>query len=271
MFLNISYSILSPSRLIYCLPVCDSVGSTPGTCNSNPKVASYQMLLKSAQVLATSSFESVAFSGVMDLAGNALDGNHNNVVNQSTANKMGFPVSTDPDNYYWDFKIKDEIDLTPPYVRKVTPGLDAEYVPRNQELSMDFSKRMSFGSMYNITVTESPTPVGDPLWIVPRSENTSTPFDHSNTLIKHGSFLTDKAYNYMPLIPSAVEDLHYNCLFPGKGPDKDANEATKSLFAGICDESHPNNCCAVTSSTGQSVCCNGSAVGSTTSCIGSLK
>ena len=139
---------------------------------------------------------------------------------------------------------------------------------------MDFSKRMSFGSMYNITITEHPAPPGGvSLWIVPRSNNTSTPsLEYTTTEIRHGTFLNDKAYYYMPLVPSTVEDLHYNCLYPGKGPNQNANVTKDSKkYAGICDESNPGNCCDVASSTDKSVCCNGAVTNSTTACMNKLK
>jgi hypothetical protein len=55
---------------VYCLPVCDEK-------DAQCKEDSYELLLKAGQTFTAASFEAVPFSGVMDLAGNALDGNNN--------------------------------------------------------------------------------------------------------------------------------------------------------------------------------------------------
>src|SRR3989344_745177 len=62
---------------MYCLPVCDKSGAN---CNQD----NYEVLLRAGRTINPGSFETQPFSGVTDLAGNALDGNKNNVPNSAT-------------------------------------------------------------------------------------------------------------------------------------------------------------------------------------------
>lgn len=235
---------------IYCLPVCDKAGAN---CNLD----NYEVLLRAAKTINASSFEAQPFSGVADLAGNALDGNKNNVPNSVAANAPVFPDQKQPDNYFWDFKISNQIDASAPYIQTILPGKDAENITRDQEVSMVWSKRMRVDSMYNIGIEEKPTHE-IPIWKAPFSiiNNDGTTY----TRLSHGPFLDATRQYYFPVVSSTVEDLHFNCFYPGKGPSQTVDAG--AITSPDCNDANPQNCCQVISQQNKAFCCNG-AVGST--------
>lgn len=242
---------------VYCMPVCDLPGA-------NCSADGYQLLVRAAQVFSANSFEAIPFSGAMDLAGNALDGNGDGKVQSATRSGLVFSEQKQPDNYSWRFNLTDKVDLTAPFIKKVTPGVDAGYVEPNADWSMLFSKRMLVDSLYNIAIQESPAPI-EQLCRVPQ---TSFGLDGSTQVnMKHCAFLNKERHYYFPTIDSSVIDVHFNCFYPGKGP-LGLDQATKSSLT--CDESG-QNCCAV-SANGESFCCNGAA-GSTDqkTCLAALR
>jgi len=249
----------------YCLPVCDN--TVKPKCESDR----YTLLLRAGQTINNNTFESVPFSGVMDMSGNALDSNKNNKVTKVAlaSSDKPFPYSKSPDNFSWHFIIKDYIDITSPYLRRIVPGLDAEWVKPEQEWSMNFSKRMRAGSMYYIGISELPIPPNKvPIWKVPQVDFTSVKPYYTTTTMKHGYFL--KLTNYFPIVTSSVEDVNYNCFYPGKGPDVKASKTTK--LSPVCDGT--NNCCSVSNEKGKDFCCNGTVnknLNNNDSCIKYLK
>ena len=243
---------------IYCLPVCDKPGAACAEDN-------YEVLLRAARVLNPSSFAAQPFSGVSDLAGNALDGNKNNTPNTVTSTLPVFPDQKQPDNYFWNFTITNRIDVAAPYIHTITPGLDAENISRWQELSMVFSKRMRAESMYNISIVEYPAQA-IPIWKVPLILfNTSTTY----TRINHGPFLDAVRQYYFPVVSSSVEDAHFNCFYPGKGPSRAVDVGT--VTSPDCNEANPQNCCEVITTQNQSFCCNGVVSVNTAACLNYLR
>lgn len=244
---------------IYCLPVCDKPGAT---CTED----SYEVLVRAARVLDSSSFAAQPFSGVSDLAGNALDGNRNNIPNTATTTLPIFPTQKQPDNYFWDFKITNRVDATAPYIHAIVPGRDAQNISRYQELSMIFSKRMRAESIYGISIEEHPVQA-IPIWRVP-----FTSFNADGTTytrINHGPFLDGVRQYYFPVVSSTVEDVHFNCFYPGKGPDEMVNLG--GITSPECNEANPQNCCQVITAQNRALCCNGSINTSIPACLDYLR
>ncbi|MDO8626083.1 MAG: Ig-like domain-containing protein [Candidatus Magasanikbacteria bacterium] len=254
---------------IYCLPVCDVPNNTCNLDKNNHKQDLYEMLVKAGVPFNSNAFEAIPFSGVMDASGNGLDSKPFGQVNFATSALPIFPTWQVPDNYAWNFTIIDDIDLTPPYLQQIAPGLDAQFVAATDPWEMLFSKRLRVDPLYNIVVTEHPTPVerGDniPLCKVPRAS-----FRVNGTTVarmEHCPFLDGLRQYYFPIISSDIEDAHFNCFYPGLGPggrpDKVGNHWTEqgaqSLRQSlVCDAENREECCAVTSTPeSRSFCCNG--------------
>ncbi len=230
---------------IFCLPVCDKSGA-------DCEIDNYEILLRAAKVFNESSFEGRPFTGIMDMAGNSLDGSKDNKPDTASTEMPAFPNQKQPDNYFWSFRLENRLDTSAPYLQKIMPGKDAQNVQPDQELSLQFNKRMRVDSMYGIGIQEYPAPTnGVPVWKVPVSVFNAK---GTYTRINHGPFLDDRRQYYMPIVDSGVEDVHYNCFYPGKGPNQEANSAGESSE---CDEANPDNCCQVITQQNQAFCCNG--------------
>ncbi len=248
---------------VYCLPVCNTGGAT---CKQD----NYQLLIKAARTIGANSFEAQPFSGVMDISGNALDGNKNKIVNVATTTGGIFDTRKEPDNDFWNFTIKDEVDLTAPYLTYVYPGLDASFVTAYDDWYMVFSKRMRVEPMYDILIDEIPTPAarGDniPICKVPRVKFTGA---FTRTEMNHCPFLDAVKQDYIPSLDSRIEDAHFNCFYPGQGPKTKAVNKISTL----CDGTS-TNCCNVTSSpVSESFCCNGTVSNTrttTASCLNNI-
>jgi hypothetical protein len=227
--------------VMYCLAV-DRSTCAGGVCPVTP----YQVLLRTATTISDTSFESIPFTGVMDVAGNALDSANAS----STYNtRDGKPVSGGrtigateraPDNYFWDFVVRDEIDTTAPFVHLITPSIDEENVQDRADLSITFGRRMSYTSLVDLVVEEDDgvTPEGrivytneegdeqtiDPIWFAPRSSNVTTTVPSiattTQTRFDHRVFgPNDLDLYYYTSIPSTVKSLNQNCMYPGRGPE----------------------------------------------------
>ena len=244
---------------IYCLPVCDKPGASCAEDN-------YEVLLRAARVLNPASFAAQPFSGVSDLAGNALDGNKNNIPNTVTSTIPIFPDQKQPDNYFWNFTITNKIDASAPYIQTVIPGLDAANISRWQELSMVFSKRMRAESMYNLGIEEKPTHEV-PIWKVPYT--IFNPDNTTYTRLNHGPFLDAERQYYFPVVSSTVEDAHFNCFYPGKGPRRAVDVGT--ITSPDCNAANPQNCCEVITTQNQSFCCNGVVGVNAAACLNYLR
>ncbi len=244
---------------VYCMPVCDVAGAS---CSSD----SYKLLLRAGRTFSATSFEALPLSGVMDASGNALDGNNNGKVDVVSTTGAVFPNQENPDNYFWNFSLSDQLDLIPPFINKITPGPDAAFVAPSDEWSMVFSKRMLVDSIYNIGIGISTTTIDPPC----RSPRVGlNPDGTANVVMNHCPFSSsDSRIYYFPIVDSNVVDAHFNCFFPGKGPDRLAPSSNSSV---VCDPSaNPSNCCAVDAV--KPFCCNGVATSTNgQGCFNSLK
>lgn len=272
---------------IYCLPVCDKAGENCAVDKNGRKFDAYQMLARAALTFNTSSFESIPFTGLADAASNALDSNPYGQVNPATTTLPIFPNWKQPDNYFWNFTIVDDIDLIAPFIKQISPGLDRQYVGALDPWQILLSKRLRVDPLYDITIDEQPTPEerGDniPLCKAPRAwfnvdGTTRVSFDHC-------PFLAGRREYYFPIIPSSVEDAHFNCLYPGLGPgdtggrvgDHWTTQGGQNLAESlVCSAANPGNCCAVTSTPeSRALCCNGlvdaGSASTTASCLAALK
>lgn len=246
---------------MYCLPVCDKVSGQCDTKVIQGQTVEYDkfvVLLKAARTFSLTSFEAKPFSGIMDLASNALDSDPYGQVDVAPTSTPVFPNQQKPDNYAWNFNIKNQVDLSSAYLSKITPGPDAQFVSANQELSLNFTKQMRVDSLNEIKLEEHPT-TSVPICYYFRSVVYPA---YTYTQIKHCPFLYAKRYYYLPTIPSEAEDVNFNCYYPGQGPrdlasinPQDSNKDSK-----VCDGA--TNCCQYLSTTTPGkgdLCCNGEA------------
>ena len=245
-------------KSIFCLPVCDESTATCPTIkkigsqgeNLTVKTDDYKMLLRAGTPINSStSWEAIPFSGFMDVSSNSLDGDHDGISedpgNASTLDN--FPISISFDNYYWKFTLQDYIDKDAPFIVSTKPGINVGSVSSTEDIVAVFSKRMRVGSIYTIAITENK--LGKfPMWFRFDIDLPSTTTEkYTTTTIQHGLFLANT--DYYPALTSDIEDVNFNCFYPGKGPDSNNGAVSK-----ICDGAI--NCNTATSSPGTDLYCN---------------
>lgn len=220
---------------MYCLPT--GCASDDINCTLN-----YGALIRTAELFNPNdkTFMALPFTGVVDMAGNALDNGAQNKADNVLANphKPAVGVSGNakkigdqekaPDNYYWSFVVKNEIDLTSPYIKKVTPGIDAEGVPGNEPVKIYFSKEMWIESLVNgVKIEEYPakakSPDGQILDDFPFYHATASVNNETTLTIKHPREFGPNGLDlyYFTSVSSSVRADNQNCLYPGRGPDTD--------------------------------------------------
>lgn len=91
----------------------------------------------------------VPFDGVVDLAGNALDGDRDDTVEGSPA-----------DDFTLSFRTNDTIDLVPPVIRSTTPIRDAADINVQTGIEALFSKPLAASSVTTDTFSVRPEPEG---------------------------------------------------------------------------------------------------------------
>lgn len=156
----------------------------------------------------------IPYNGVVDLAGNALNGNGN-----GTAEGKGDPpfnfaggsyVSTnasDKDDFMWVFNTNDTIDLTPPKIEALAPDPGKGNVLLDQSLRATFSKQLMSSTFNPVNVLLEPT---INYWT--ETENVA---GKTVGIIKHDRF--EKNTPYTPTITAGVKDGFQNCYFPCAG------------------------------------------------------
>ncbi len=209
--------------VMYCLPVygCDIDDST---CLNN-----YSVLIRTAQTIEQDTFEAVPFTGVMDMAGNALDGNNDSVVdgkpnvsNPSAINEAELIA----DNYWWSFSVRNDIDRSIPHIESVLPSPESENVPANAPVIVSFNKEMWSSSFVGVLLEEYPAnyclpdePENclDDIWFATYSEITAD--GKTDLYITHREFGANNLdLFYFPTVPSTVKSLNQQCVYPGRGP-----------------------------------------------------
>ncbi len=219
---------------MFCLPVtCEGTG----TSCTNP----YETLLRTAQPTGNESapFEAVPFSGIYDVAFNGLDNISDNTgvtpeLKKPTVSSDPLRILTSekvPDNYSWSFLVQNLVDKRAPYIESITPGVDAEDVPPNSPVHINFSMRMKSDTLSDIKLEEYPSEVCadgslscdtddrlDPLWYRVWSF-TSFQTGKTQTHLDHRDFgPRNLDLYYFPSIPSSVKSITQNCAYPGYGP-----------------------------------------------------
>lgn len=220
----------------YCLPVCDKAGA-------DCKTDEYQVVFKTAPT--STNPEKPPFTadlssgnGIMDMAGNALNGNNNDIYERNSLAPFvtGF---NGPDNYGWSFILEDELDSTTPYIRGLSIGPETERVSAGQAMNIFWSKLMKKSSLYSININEFPSPEDRCNTLLAEGKITNIKNCSTDTLgkspsstdyfviefntttfteILHNPFLDGFDQYYLPEITSAVSDIKGNCYYPGKGP-----------------------------------------------------
>ncbi|KKW42275.1 MAG: hypothetical protein UY92_C0009G0079 [Candidatus Magasanikbacteria bacterium GW2011_GWA2_56_11] len=215
----------SCGETMYCLAVACQEGQTG--CQS-----AYTGLVRTAELLepAQKNFIAAPFSGLMDMAGNALDsGGPNNGGDGVPANphkpavdeplKIGAGEQA-PDNYWWSFTVENKIDRSAPLLATVEPVIDQEGVKGPQSVGMGFNKIMWLSTLVDgVKIEEYPGQIQG-LSALPYYHRSAAVADKTLLQLKPGRDLGPNGLDlyYFTSVSSSVRSANQNCLYPGRGP-----------------------------------------------------
>ncbi len=226
---------------MYCLPA-PGCGVADKACTAN-----YEGLVRTAELQNQNgtSFVAQPFTGVTDMAGNALDNGPGNksdgVIAQSAPGvqpswRHAFRLGSNdpkkievqeknPDNFYWSFKVQNDKDMVIPYITNVKPPLEGEGVKGTEDIQIYFSRIMLYNSVMNgAGVIEYPAnrmgidnvrledfPYYMDLKDV--GDSTISEIKHPRTFGTGGLDLY-----YFTYVSSTARGDNQQCLYPGRGP-----------------------------------------------------
>lgn len=200
---------------IYCLPP-QSVISTV------VRAATLSTAPPAAQLTAS------GYDGIVDLAGNSLDGNAD-----------GHAQGPDADNYSWGFGTTDHPNLTPPHVQSTEPPVHSSHVPVDQQPAAIFDSVMQASTIVsdNISIrSNEPTQMSDTFWwFSHQTVVTTTGADLGRIAIQHRNYLpstSSTAYMYAPYYDSALQNVYQNCFNPAAYNDA---HGTTCVGPNCCD------------------------------------
>ena len=205
---------------VYCLPITDITAADED----------YQVLVRTATPQQNAATFAGISPGVMDMAGNMLDGDDDKANDRKPAvgdnPKVIDDGEKDPDNYYWEFEVRNEIDLQPPYIKTVTPLVDAQDVGERAALKVTFSKVMQLQTLYDVGIEEYGGAEANlaSIWKRPtfeRSCDLNNPSNcHTEMTVGHRAFGPQgKDLYYAITTTSTMKSSTGNCFYPGFGPE----------------------------------------------------
>ena len=172
-------------------------------------------------------------NGLVDLAGNSLDGNGNGTAEGPSAKPFNADNAThqgEGDNYVWTFSTNNLINLTPPLVESVEPtvngaGVDLFAVPWAR-----FNKLLQSSTLTNDSVSLKSGSAAYNYWV--RVANSG---GKSTISLKHDQFAENQEYSVQ--LNSGIKDIYQNCYTPCSGLGVSGNP---SCCNGVA--SNNNNC-----------------------------
>jgi hypothetical protein len=162
--------------VVYCLPASERIGVMVPTATLSSEAPRAE-------------YTAQGYAGVVDLAGNALDGNGND-----RAEGPGI------DDYEWEFITDATIRLEPPHITTVVPARGAEDVAITSIPRATFSERLSVGNL------------GAVVGMSPSINHWPTVRDQNILEIRHDPYDINRAYT--PVIRSGLTDIYQNCYAP---------------------------------------------------------
>jgi len=212
------YYIANQYRTVEFIPTTScGTNSCGDTVYCLPFSANLRALVKSAAT-------PVPSDGIVDMAGNALDGNADGNIDGTTVPdcdlSTNFPVTpycTDPDgdDAYWDFTTTNTPDLTAPDIIAIDPasgaaGISLSYIPNATFNEPLLASSLIPGSTVIMTTTTATPPS---YWVI---ADYITAAPSTIVYINHSGFADSE--DYRPQFTSGILDSYQNCYSPAQGP-----------------------------------------------------
>lgn len=188
------------------------------------------------------------YNGIVDMAGNSLDGNSDNIANGPQSQSTHIPydpetaIPTDGDDYSWSFQTNNTVIITAPVIDSFAPAIGATDIGYNIKPEAIFNRYLMSASLTknspagsgSIALYADPSDAEVFYWI---SKANAT--GRTAVYIEHESFLEDS--DYTPEFNSGIRDIYQNCYEPSAGPACTPNPPAQSyccdgvLSATSCD------------------------------------
>lgn len=223
----------SCGRTVYCLPSVSTIA-----------VKALSPTLSAAVPPPQAELTASGYDGIVDMAGNALDGNKN-----------GDAEGPVVDSYSWSFVTTDAPDLTAPTLRSTSPatsGLGTSNVPIDQNPEALFSGLLQSSTVNSDNVimrTNEPADLADTFWWSVSQDFLSavgSPVggDPENSNVKIAHRLYTQATTvfptpiYQPKLKSGIQNVYQNCFNPTS-----ASCSSPSAGPDCCDGVAQNGVC----------------------------
>lgn len=198
----------------------------------------------------------VNYNGVVDAAGNSLDGNSDGKACGSATDKIACPGTQTNDDYTWSFKTTSVINDTVPKIETLTPDILEGNIDVSADLTLSFNTLLKASTVNSTNISLLPDPKY-PMWYsvsktdLPNALPTDVP-TKSVVHISHPAFISNAegGSSYWPSVTQDVKSAYQICMFP--------SAATATSSAKNCngtDETKPYCCNGVPSSTVSSGAC----------------
>ncbi|HOZ53104.1 MAG TPA: pilin [bacterium] len=197
-------------------------------------------------------------NGIMDAAGNSLDGNSDNYsygpVSYYNKNLAHNPLSGD--SFRWSFWTSNKIETAPPVIESITPGINASSVDIYSPVIINFNKLMMGstlksgntlvgGKSHRLINLISGQLVG--YWISSENKDVSPADgepDKTTAYINHARFF--ELADYTAQAGSGVRDIYQNCFKPSAGPGEGVNTlCAPTALQPFCCNGVPKSSCDV--------------------------
>ena len=209
--------INSCGQTVYCLP-------------ANKRI---KVLAAAASLLAAGA-PAAAFpvNGLVDLAGNSLDGNGNGTAEGPSTKPFNADNPThqgEGDDYVWTFSTNNLINLTPPLVESVEPAVNGAGIDLSAVPWARFNKLLQSSTLTNDSVSLKSAAAYN-YWV--RVANSG---GKSTISLKHDQFVENQEYSVQ--LNSGIKDIYQNCYTPCSGLGVSGNP---SCCNGVTSDK--NNC-----------------------------
>lgn len=181
----------------------------------------------------------VNYDGVVDAAGNSLDGNGDTKACGSMTDKIVCSGTQTNDDYTWNFKTSMQNDDTVPKIQSLLPNINEGSIDVSKDITLTFNTLLQASTVNSSNITLSPDPATYIMWFsaskvdVPNTLPTDIP-TQSVVHISHPPFISNAegGSGYWPRVTHEVKSAYQICMFPAMGDAtssaKDCNGADKT-------------------------------------------
>ncbi|MBI5732006.1 MAG: Ig-like domain-containing protein, partial [Candidatus Magasanikbacteria bacterium] len=237
---------------IFCLPGNTSVTTTVKSASVDPTN------------LPQAKITTGLYDGVVDMAGNSLNGGGELKINENgkivlapgIKTKAQWQEDKDLDDFYWKILTSAVLDTTAPKIKSISPDFKMEGVGVGTPLFIIFSKPMSMSTFGDIILRTNKifnvwyTPAGHNLKADGTPVKLGEAVDHTQAELLHGDFwqkppnpqAEDEKINaiYYPFVPSSLNDLFQNCFYPAEDAASISSECVKGEGGKKLNDANPS-------------------------------